>query len=1821
MDTRETELNRKRKFSDKEMDDIKEDQQQHRHQPKKREQPLSIAAYLSEQMQTVTGNHMDESDTTPPPSAARSLVSALSSTLAILATAATAATTATKSTPVAPNVSSILAKTSSTTTTAMTATVPTVVTKPLPVHVPKSASVASRTLIPASAATQLQQPTVTPKPAPSSTPTQQLDPLPQPQPISQPPKVPTMMSIETDSHASTTEPTSSSLSQVAAAQDESDNRQLGHKNSDNDEEDAHRELDEDRLQNVPLRAQSGRGANGRFTGATLVEYRKYQVHNSDNDEEDAYRELEEDRLQNMPLRAQSGRGANGRFSGATLVEYRKYQVHFREWCIRKRYNDRDNVTTEKFLAYAREVTAREAYEDEVNPHLSIRPIFGMYRGSRRGRINPASMKKRLCAIQFLHREQCHQKRVAFNLDEEIKDELAALMKEYKKLPKDILSRRAGTTSKNNDDRRDDGNKSKVPTARPDKRSGNAAPLSTRDLRLTRSSAAAATTASASHEGTQVSKSKTASEPNSKTASEPNSKLASAPTSKPALPVTNKRPTSGPISRPTQASVSTHTTSTTITSRPAAASIPRVTPTSVSSAPTSTSSPISTSNSASVAKPTSSAISTTSSGSKKKFTGTVSAVSLLSALLSDSATLPPSPALMSALISASNPTSTSTSNSTPTNSASNLTSTVALNPATSSKHNVTSTPSLRMSTLTASAPVSAPSLAPVLGSMSASVITSASNLLASKSASLKGSNLGSKDEQVSGANSNPDNSSGVAQDSYDTAISAADDRRPSVVFNAKSLLRHRGHQGHWNEWCIRKRCEDGTHVTLEKLIKYAMELSAQEPFEDTENPHLSIRPLRNKKKPGMEPPRVSRYTLAQYVSSVRALHKFQCIQDGLTPSKEILGGHRIAAILQDYENFLQSDADETIGALGGGDYSQVPAEGEVMYDDLGGDLSDVYSDSQGDDPNVQNNDYDDSQRDQEDQEDQDNQDYNERANGRTVTNLVGLKKSMQALWTTAWSSPSTHMWMNIHQHRLRSALDYFTDVEHNLSEVLPTHLHLVHVWSEDNQSLFTTGIAITKPFWKEHADQERYSIFLREREVEMCPVGALAFFLLAIWTDKNSLPDFHSEDWRSTTFVSMKSASRTLDSARQLPRNRVLPPAELQRELFPFIEDFFPDNGDWRTWIDNIMMDRPLDTSRPEKERSYYRAADFPAIRLMRVLARLRKVILQDFAVIMTCEGEDGECQFRAEYECAVQHPVFSTPAFRTFALQLFDATRANASSSPRSLTVRGDSTDDLVHALQVQKYAETVVAQERTTDNIQTSLTIRPAHQWRHDIQALLSSRTHSPVSMDVQETYNQDTVGFIQPETDVFDIAEASLEQERMDSPERDGQLEYESLTQPLPSHVNPAVSDQDSSSDESSGDEGSHNGDDLDTDPQETDADPQKTEALQAHPEDEVFMEYESTGMFEDSHVGQHQLDGLDSSATDAIGASDKAEIQGREFVQRELESSESPAMDSVRLPTTNTEVQDHVVQHKNTGLQPLTNNLARVSINANGQSQHNSNNNNSEQLQQVIRALTARVASLEREKKQKFEATRPPRTSIGILPTPEPPSAISTRFSVGTIYREEKNNPATTTTISNEVDQHRQHNQALRDKLVYLEQENKALVERSLQLQVQDQSLGETQPAIATASVSGDPHSDPAIVVPVRDNEGNGNGNNKDGEEDETDGLQHEIQVLRAQLAVKEQEKNATLDYTMASIDSVEFLDTKMVQMQQSMHGLWTMMANNEAARFSMGSSSLGQMQQQQQNQHQPQHQRHLQVQVQDRHHRLRLRVDAMRRRIGTNGYQRL
>jgi len=47
----------------------------------------------------------------------------------------------------------------------------------------------------------------------------------------------------------------------------------------------------------------------------------------------------------------------------------------------------------------------------------------------------------------------------------------------------------------------------------------------------------------------------------------------------------------------------------------------------------------------------------------------------------------------------------------------------------------------------------------------------------------------------------------------------------------------------------------------------------------------------------------------------------------------------------------------------------------------------------------------------------------------------------------------------------------------------------------------------------------------------------------------------------------------------LPRNTMLPPVSLQRELFSFIEELFLASPYWKKQIDSITLDLPEDTGR------------------------------------------------------------------------------------------------------------------------------------------------------------------------------------------------------------------------------------------------------------------------------------------------------------------------------------------------------------------------------------------------------------------------------------------------------------------------------------------------------------------------------------------------------------------------------------------------------------------------------------------------------------------
>ena len=108
--------------------------------------------------------------------------------------------------------------------------------------------------------------------------------------------------------------------------------------------------------------------------------------------------------------------------------------------------------------------------------------------------------------------------------------------------------------------------------------------------------------------------------------------------------------------------------------------------------------------------------------------------------------------------------------------------------------------------------------------------------------------------------------------------------------------------------------------------------------------------------------------------------------------------------------------------------------------------------------------------------------------------------MQELWMSNATYLSQGSWKIAAQNRFRLAFDRFkSDGQHDASTFKLSHLHLLHIASPINKDVFTTGIAVTTTYARKVAEHARYSILFREKDVHICPVSALAFYLLARWS--------------------------------------------------------------------------------------------------------------------------------------------------------------------------------------------------------------------------------------------------------------------------------------------------------------------------------------------------------------------------------------------------------------------------------------------------------------------------------------------------------------------------------------------------------------------------------------------------------------------------------------------------------------------------------------------------------------------------------------------------
>ncbi|KAF9138971.1 hypothetical protein BG015_002201 [Linnemannia schmuckeri] len=123
------------------------------------------------------------------------------------------------------------------------------------------------------------------------------------------------------------------------------------------------------------------------------------------------------------------------FAGTTQRHHLTHQTHWKEWCIRKRYADGHRVTAEKFVAFARELTARDEYYDKDNPHLCIKPfIVNILKGGSARRASKGTVRGVLTAVRAFYMDQCNLEKVKPNVTSDLaKTTIDGIMSDYEKL--------------------------------------------------------------------------------------------------------------------------------------------------------------------------------------------------------------------------------------------------------------------------------------------------------------------------------------------------------------------------------------------------------------------------------------------------------------------------------------------------------------------------------------------------------------------------------------------------------------------------------------------------------------------------------------------------------------------------------------------------------------------------------------------------------------------------------------------------------------------------------------------------------------------------------------------------------------------------------------------------------------------------------------------------------------------------------------------------------------------------------------------------------------------------------------------------------------------------------------------------------------------------------------------------------------------------------------------------------------------------------------------------------------------------------------------
>ena len=195
----------------------------------------------------------------------------------------------------------------------------------------------------------------------------------------------------------------------------------------------------------------------------------------------------------------------------------------------------------------------------------------------------------------------------------------------------------------------------------------------------------------------------------------------------------------------------------------------------------------------------------------------------------------------------------------------------------------------------------------------------------------------------------------------------------------------------------------------------------------------------------------------------------------------------------------------------------------------------------------------------------------------------------------------------------------------------------------------------------------------------------------------------------------------------------VPPVELQRLIFPWIESQFPENPNWVNECNDTMMDAErsgtsitedilatdpsisLDPSPP----SAHAQMEVAKYSLLHLLLYLRRVILQDAVMFINAGGNDT---------LLMMHPILQSATFHVFKEQLLQ----KMASTPALIHQFQDIIPDLVEVLELnRKDTAQILSQvccQQELDSLQLHFQGKQ-QQWDHEaIQSLMKK----------QEDYNE---------------------------------------------------------------------------------------------------------------------------------------------------------------------------------------------------------------------------------------------------------------------------------------------------------------------------------------------------------------------------------------------------------------------------------------------------------------------------------------------------